>query len=101
MDRSAVNTIHQLLQPSFGQILFIEGAGGKGTGPTAFQAKSWVRGPSERRGGVGGVSSEARGGAPSPEQGKDSKWERILSEKVPEWGKGTGLGLQRLQGEGG
>lgn len=74
--------------------MFIEGAGGKGTGPTAFQAESWARGPLERRGGVGGASSEARGGAPSPEQGKDSKWERSLSEKVPEGEKGTGLELQ-------
>lgn len=81
--------------------MFIEGAGGKGTGPTAFQAESWARGPSERHGGVGGASSEARGGAPSAEQGKDSKWEKILSEKVPEGVIGTGLGLQRLQGEGG
>lgn len=39
---------------------------------------------------MGGASSEARVGAPSPEQGKDSKWERVLSEKVPEGEKEQG-----------
>jgi len=73
--------------------VFIEGAAQhrwERNWPTAFQTESWARGPSERRGGVGGASSKARVGAPSPEQGKDSKWERVLSEKVPEGEKERG-----------
>ena len=42
----------------------------------------------------GEASSEARVGAPSPEQGKDSKWERVLSEKVPEGEKERGWGCR-------
>ena len=68
--------------------------GGKGTGPQHFRLRAGPEDPQRGMEVWGGASSEARVGAPSPEQGKDSKWERVLSEKVPEGEKERGWGCR-------